>query len=229
MNVLDAPGTRRDADVMASAHVLVIDVPPNRVLSRELFDYAFARLWTSRQQSLVEFLVSGEQGLFRRAQVRQVLVFLRQSDPPRYMRELGGAAHGRPGALPRQARGPGVAARDARSDARRADPCCGASCPGEPEWAGQIELLLRTTQWFDLIDSEGLIEAWLDQPTLAPRALELMLGAAKDRPARIAGSIGARTSKADFPNWFRWLGRWAPFEADRGLFELLLTSVRARI
>ena len=228
VNVLDAPGMRRDADVMASAHVLVIDGRRIAFFHESFFDYAFARLWTSRQQSLVEFLVSGEQGLFRRAQVRQVLVFLRQSDPPRYMRELEELLmddrvrfHVKHVvlALLRATPDPML---DELIVLRRV-------LSGEPEWAGQIELLLRTTQWFDLIDSEGLIEAWLDQPTLAPRALELMLGAAKDRPARIAGILGARTSKADFPNWFRWLGRWAPFEADRGLFELLLTSVRAGI
>jgi hypothetical protein len=228
LNVLDGPGLRRDADVMASAHVVVADEHRIAFFHESFFDYAFARLWMSAQQSLVEFLVSGEQGLFRRAQVRQVLVFLRERDAPRYQRELDGLLtddrvrfHIKHVVLAvlRATANPTV---EELSLLRRI-------LDDEPAWSDQIELLWRTSPWFDLIDSRGLIESWLGQPTLAPRALELMLGAVKDRPGRIAEILGARTGDADFPSWFRWLGRWAPFEADRRLFELLMASVKAGI
>ena len=52
------------------------------------FDYCFARGFVARETSLAEFLVASEQHLFRRAQVRQVLVYLRDADRERYYSEL---------------------------------------------------------------------------------------------------------------------------------------------
>ena len=52
------------------------------------FDYCFARLFVARQTSLRSFLTGSGQGLFRRAQVRQVLAYLRDSDFNRYVKEL---------------------------------------------------------------------------------------------------------------------------------------------
>lgn len=54
------------------------------------FDYCFARLFVRRSRSLVSFLKESEQHLFRRAQVRQALAYLRDAEPDRYVRELGG-------------------------------------------------------------------------------------------------------------------------------------------
>ncbi len=52
------------------------------------FDYCFARQFVSGSRTLVEFLLAGEQHLFRRAQVRQVLQYLHESDPDRFCYEL---------------------------------------------------------------------------------------------------------------------------------------------
>ena len=53
------------------------------------FDYAFARRWVGREETLVAFLLAGEQELFRRAQVRQVLVHSCTAKPPeRYVAEV---------------------------------------------------------------------------------------------------------------------------------------------
>ena len=54
------------------------------------FDYVFARLFVTRSESLVALLKSSEQHLFRRGQVRQVLAYLRDADPARYVEELRG-------------------------------------------------------------------------------------------------------------------------------------------
>lgn len=54
------------------------------------FDYCFARLFIRQSRSLVRFLKASEQHLFRRAQVRQALAYLRDAGPDRYVRELGG-------------------------------------------------------------------------------------------------------------------------------------------
>ena len=52
------------------------------------FDYCFARLFANKETSLTTLLKSSEQHLFRRSQVRQVLVYLREVDFDRYVKEL---------------------------------------------------------------------------------------------------------------------------------------------
>lgn len=52
------------------------------------FDYCFARRFVREGRTLCDFLETSEQHLFRRAQVRQVLAYLRDDDPGRYCREL---------------------------------------------------------------------------------------------------------------------------------------------
>lgn len=53
------------------------------------FDYCFARRFVRENDSLVSVLVSSEQHLFRRAQVRQILAYLRDSNHGKYSEELG--------------------------------------------------------------------------------------------------------------------------------------------
>lgn len=52
------------------------------------FDYCFARMVVGEGQDFVAFLEADEQHLFRRAQTRQVLAYLRDEDRPRYTRTL---------------------------------------------------------------------------------------------------------------------------------------------
>ena len=52
------------------------------------FDYCFARLFANKETSLTTLLKSSEQHLFRRSQVRQVLVYLMEADFDRYVKEL---------------------------------------------------------------------------------------------------------------------------------------------
>lgn len=54
------------------------------------FDYCFARQFVQESRTLVEFLLQGEQHLFRRAQVRQVLQYLHEGEPDRFCVELTG-------------------------------------------------------------------------------------------------------------------------------------------
>ncbi len=82
------PGNlRADADVLLSEHVIVLANKRYRFFHETFFDYAFARRFAQAGGRLVPLLLNGEQHLFRRAQVRQVLSFLRANDPQRYLPE----------------------------------------------------------------------------------------------------------------------------------------------
>ena len=73
---------------MASEGVLSFDGRRYAFGHESFFDYCFARSYVRKDQSLVAFLTQSEQHLFRRAQVRQVLTYLRDADRARYLREV---------------------------------------------------------------------------------------------------------------------------------------------
>lgn len=77
-----------DAKAMASEHVLILADGRYRFFHETFFDYAFARRFVAQGRRLCKLLVGDEQHLFRRAQVLQVLSYLREKDEPRYLREL---------------------------------------------------------------------------------------------------------------------------------------------
>lgn len=73
---------------MVSEGVLSFDGKRYGFGHESFFDYCFARSFIQGQQTLVEFLAGSEQHLFRRAQIRQVLAYLRDEDSERYCREV---------------------------------------------------------------------------------------------------------------------------------------------
>ena len=75
-------------DQCVSENVLVADGDTYGFGHESFFDYCFARRFAARSDSLVAVLTSSEQHLFRRAQVRQVLVYLRDTNFKRYVGEL---------------------------------------------------------------------------------------------------------------------------------------------
>lgn len=73
---------------MVSEGVLTFDGQRYGFGHESLFDYCFARQAAAGATEFVEFLERDEQELFRRAQLRQVLVYLRDDDFPRYLRNV---------------------------------------------------------------------------------------------------------------------------------------------
>ena len=86
---LDCNDYINDAEILASENLLVFDNQHISFFHEAFFDYVFARQWLSDGQNLVEFLCSQEQGLFRRAQVRQILeMLLAEEDFERFREEI---------------------------------------------------------------------------------------------------------------------------------------------
>jgi len=77
-----------DAAVLTSERVLILSDGQYRFFHEAFFDYAFARRFASQGRGLVDFLLAGEQDLFRRAQVRQILSYVRSHDRAYYLHEL---------------------------------------------------------------------------------------------------------------------------------------------
>src|SRR5271165_1326344 len=75
-------------NVMVSEGVLTFDGRRYGFGHESFFDYCFARTFADGQQGLAAFLEADEQHLFRRAQTRQVLVYLRDDNQRRYLRNV---------------------------------------------------------------------------------------------------------------------------------------------
>lgn len=73
---------------MVSEGVLAFDGLRYGFGHESFFDYCFARRFVRAGATLIETLTASEQHLFRRAQVRQVLAYLRDADMERYCQEF---------------------------------------------------------------------------------------------------------------------------------------------
>ena len=161
-------------EAMASEGVVVFDDQHVSFFHASFFDYAFARGFVSRGQSLVDWLTADGQDLFRRSQVRQVLEFLREDDANVYLEKL---------------------TRLLRDDAIRfhlkrlaLDWLGQLPDPREEEWTlleqqderlqpHIIRAVRNREAWFRLLDSRGAVRAWLtsERNEDRNRALYLLL------------------------------------------------------
>jgi len=77
-----------DAELLISETFCTKSEGRFRFFHESFFDYEFARTLVRRQKNLLTWLGQDEQHLFRRAQVRQVLAYLRMTSTARYLAEL---------------------------------------------------------------------------------------------------------------------------------------------
>jgi hypothetical protein len=232
ISVLDADGLTADAEVLASEHVLVQDGQRYAFFHGSFFDYAFARLWLDRDEGLAEFLLDDkqEQELFRRAQVRQILLHIREDNPERFIREAEAVlAHPRIRfhikavvlAVLRSLADPASAEWQMIERLLAADP----DGPLTPHlWAA-----ISTVAWFDRLDGDGVVAGWLASGNAATydRAMQAIVGAVKPRTDRMAQLIAPYAGASpQYPNWLAWISRFADVHTSRPLFDLLLEAVR---
>jgi hypothetical protein len=90
---LDAPASVLDpypgaADLLASEALISVSRGQVNFFHESLFDYVYARGFAKKSTLVHALLLSAEQHLFRRTQLRQIFESLRQDDPARYAREL---------------------------------------------------------------------------------------------------------------------------------------------
>ena len=201
-----------------------------------LFDYCFARVAARGREEFVATLEGDEQHLFRRAQLRQALVFLRDYDLPRYLRNVDLALSSpkiRPhlkvlvlellGALPAPCEEelallmPLVAAelvcqRDGTTStnklARRA-----------------FDVFFRSPTLFRIADKLGYVSRWLNSgepriEDLSVMYLHFQIEHNADRVAELVEPFVGRSEP--WKRRLRTLMTWPRFTRGRRFFELLL-------
>ena len=224
---------------MASEGVLTFDGRRYGFGHESFFDYCFARLFVIRPEPLVSFLKKSEQHLFRRAQVRQVLAYLRDDSHDRYVRELAGL-------LSDEGIRPHIKELAFALLAEVTDPT-------EDEWAIWEEWtapalkaieegtlnpdklaalawrkFFGSAQWFAFVDRRGVVESWLDSgndqlTNLAMRYLNVHHRHSPDRAVTLLEPYADRGGQ--WSVWFRNFMQWAELHKSRRFFDLFLRLV----
>jgi hypothetical protein len=192
------------------------------------FDYAFARDWLRREESLVAFLTGGEQELFRRGQLRQVLDHLRNLDPERFAEEVEAL----------------LISPDIRYHLKHLTLAVlrGLDAPTATEWGAVARVLdtrppfrdrlvdmLGTPAWFRRVDVEGVFENWLGSADTTEQgwAVRLLVAVANALPHRVARLLEPHAADPGYGAWLIRIVPHARLAGCRPLFDLLLDSVRA--
>ncbi|MEV7599740.1 hypothetical protein AB0O91_20390 [Kitasatospora sp. NPDC089797] len=225
-NLLDADELASGTDVLVSEQVLVRDGRQLAFFHESFFDYAFARGSLLRNETLESFLLGGNQELFRRGQVRQVLDHLRDLDPERFVEEVEGLLTG-----------PGIRyhLKDVTLALLR-----GLDAPTEAEWDAVARVLetrpsfrerlahaVGNAAWFGRADDAGAVEEWLTgEAEERDWALRMLTGAVAAVPDRVAGLLEPRTSEPEYGSWLLRVTCFASVGECRRLFELLIDGVR---
>ena len=224
---------------MASEGVLTFDGRRYGFGHESFFDYCFARLFINRPEPLVSFLKKSEQHLFRRAQVRQVLAYLRDADRDRYVRELSGLLSGE-GIRPH--------VKDL-AFALLAE----VTNPAEDEWAIWEEWTAPALQaieegtpnpdklsalawrkffasapWFAFVDRRGVVESWLDSGNdqLTNLAMSYLNVHHRHSPGRAATLLEPYADRGgQWSVWLRNFMQWAELHKSRRFFDLFLHLV----
>ena len=224
---------------MASEGVLTFDGRRYGFGHESFFDYCFARRFVARSESLIAFLEKSEQHLFRRAQVRQVLAYLRDADRDRYVRELAGL-------LSDEGIRPHIKELAFALLAEVTDPT-------EDEWAIWEEwtasalkaieegtpnpdklsaLVWRkffgSAPWFAFVDRRGVVESWLESGNdqLTNLAMSYLNVHHRHSPDRAAALLEPYADRGE--EWsvlLRYFMQWAKLHGSRRLFDLFLHLV----
>ncbi len=227
IEILDEDELIEDANVLVSEHVLARDGGRIAFFHETFFDYAFARQWVSRSESLTDFLLRDEQELFRRGQVRQILQHLYEREPERFRVEAVAVLTSDRVRFHIKETVLAVLSNLGAPSSEDAEVILEVSATG-PTYENQLWLHTRRVPWFRRFYEDGTIASWLDSndSTLQQRAVNLMMSAVKEMPDEVAELLGARQSTPEYLNWLRWIARFSDPFLSRSLFDLILAAVR---
>jgi hypothetical protein len=228
LSALDEDELIDHATVLISEHVLAREGDRVAFFHEAFFDYAFARQWVSRSESLVQFLCRAEQELFRRAQVRQILRHLHEQDPDRFVTECEAALNSDDIRFHIKETVVAVISNLAAPTSEEAELVLRV-CAEPGSVTNRLWQQLQRPQWFARLHEDGVLEAWLDSADQADRErAALFLGNQARRDlVPVAAMLKSRRSAADYPDWLRWVVRVGDLETSRDMFDLLLDAIRA--
>ena len=224
---------------MASEGVLSSDGKRYSFGHESFFDYSFARGFVAKEESLPAFLVNSEQHLFRRAQVRQVLVYLRDADRDRYCRELGGLLvhenvrfHLKDLAVALAFSLPNPSDNEWNVFAPWIEPQLDTLGSGKPNPDKFVSLVWNyfffSQSWFQIADRKGLVAGWLssENDALINTGINYVQNHQRHSDDRVAELLEPFVGKGG--NWSQRLYhvmQWADRANSRRFFDLFLRLI----
>ncbi|HVC76344.1 MAG TPA: hypothetical protein VND96_07500 [Candidatus Micrarchaeaceae archaeon] len=220
---------RADALAMISAGVLRQNEGNISFFHEAFFDYVFARVFSQKHERLVGYLLSRDQDLFRRSQVRQVLDYFRSTRPERFRAQLNEL----------------LESPDIRFHLKvvAVELLGQISDPTPTEWSMLSELvengtpeirrrllgLLRArAQWFLLAVDDGFILGWLKsgEPTRQDRIAEILFSQQRQCPSVVARVLRESAGRDEaWVNRLRFIVQGADLGLDRDFFEFVLDLI----
>ena len=224
---------------LASEGVLTHDGHRYGFGHESFFDYCFARLFMNRPEPITSFLKSAEQHLFRRAQVRQVLAYLRDADFGRYVLELedllsdpGIRAHVKDLAFALLAEVADPTDKEWAIWTRWTAAALKAVADGKqsPDKLSLIawRRFFGSNSWFPEADRRGVIQDWLTSKNdrLADMAVNYLWAHHAHAPDRVAALLRPYADLGDkWPKRLRSLIEKTQHHTSRPYFDLLLHLV----
>lgn len=225
---------RTDAQAMISEHVLHEDGGQLGFFHEGFFDYAFARRFAVRNERLLDFLTHGEQHLFRRAQVRQVLAYERAVEFGRYVSDIKDLLLS--GQVRFHIKQVVLSLLHSLTDSKREEwEVLDQLMNVEPNGPLGIEAwrtIDGSTNWFDLIDSFGVVSAWLagsDRNDL-DRAMWLLRSVQEVRADRVAELLEPFVGAGEeWDSRLLWLMQWCDAAGGERFFLLFLKLLDAGV
>lgn len=218
------------AGVLLSERVLVEDGAYVSFFHEGFFDYLFGRAYASGGHRLLDLLISGEQHLFRRAQVRQVLAFRRETDLQTYLRDLQDLLASTKVRFHIKSLVGSILARlsnPSEAEWRIVEPLV-----GRPDAVGRlVDRLVSLPPWFDRVDSLGVIDSWLhsaDSQTIA-RGLGALWANHENRSTRAVDLL--RPHVGDLEPWPRYIASMFRVLdlSERPVFDFFLTVLNSGV
>ncbi len=218
-----------DAAVLASEHVLAEDLEKYSFFHESFFDYCFAQTFLAEGGQLPKLLLDDEQALFRRSQVRQILLHERIVDPKTYIKDLGFILTGSKIrihlkqlvlAVLKEIRNPSV--EELSIVVKCLDD---ASCEGPA-----MTLFMKCPPWFDILDTQGYLQDLLSSSdqTKVFRAIRILMTIQDQCADRVATVLIPYLNKSD--DWNRHIktvlfyGDWS---SSRKYFDLCIGLVKS--
>lgn len=218
-----------EVKALLSEHVLSLENNRFAFFHENFFDYAFARYMAANQLDLLSLLRENGQHLFRRAQVRQILLMLRDSERDNYLKMLSELLLG----------------SDIRFHIKQVVFAVLEQIqePTEEEWQivsnllssdskaplnRQVWSLLRgAPAWFNLVDSQGLIEKWLlSDEVLINETIAVLKANQRTEPGKVADRLEPFIGQSEeWNNRICWVVTWADLEKNRRFFDFFLKAL----
>jgi hypothetical protein len=219
-----------DLNAMVSEHVLTLQDGRCSFFHESFFDYAFARRFAARGLSLRQLLLDSEQHLFRRAQVRQILLHQRDENRDKYLEDLSSLLSDN--RIRFHIKSAVFSLLNAMTD------------PTVQEWnvlskalenaAEELHvevwsLLYQSPAWFKLVDSLGIIETSLSDenpPERINRTINLFRNMQRFLPDRVTELLEPKLDQStEWNNRIAFVIQWADLTLSRRFFDFFVRAI----